>query len=406
MNGHRDKEAFLLDFADALHSVAVPVPEIEDRVRRVGKALGLEADAFLLQSVGVLNTGRLTFRRMDFEYHWNLRRLLELRALTDRLAGGALDLDRGQNELKRIMSQPWRFPRWEVVLGYGIYGAAVTARIGGGWVEIAVAVLVGLVAGLIHLGAVINRPVDLLKSFIAALAGGLVAMALARVLPPFDFARSLFGGVCLLVPAMLLTIGTFEVANDGLEPGIFRLVYGALRFVLIALGLAVAHQIWRPFGGLPDARATPLPWPVVTALVAAGGAVLTVCLQARRRDLPWVLFGTLLAFGADRLTKLLLGHDGSPLLAALILGVVAIVVGRKPDRAYGTMMIPGLLQLAPGFIGTEAVMRLMRAGGGVGAEEATFFKVSLVTTQLVIGLMLAALLARRRGRGEPAVRSE
>ena len=74
MNGHRDKEAFLLDCADALHSVAVPVPEIEERVRRVGKALGLEADAFLLQSVGILSTGRLTFRRMDFEYHWNLRR--------------------------------------------------------------------------------------------------------------------------------------------------------------------------------------------------------------------------------------------------------------------------------------------------------------------------------------------
>ena len=34
------------------------------------------------------------------------------------------------------------------------------------------------------------------------------------------------------------------------------------------------------------------------------------------------------------------------------------------------------------------------------------FKVGLVTTQLVTGLMLAALLARRRGRDEPAVRSE
>ena len=347
----------------------------------------------------MLNTGRLTFRRMDFEYHWNLRRLLALRTLTEQLAGGALDLDRGHAELKRIMSLPWRFPRWQVVLGYGIYGAAVTARIGGGWLEMAVAVVVGLVAGLIHLGAVINRPVDLLKSFIAALAGGLVAMALARLLPPFDFARSLFGGVCMLVPAMLLTIGTFEVANDGLEPG----------FPAGLRGAPVRADRARPRGGAPALAAVrwparrpgpPLSWPLVTALVAVGGAVLTVCLQARRRDLPWVVFGTLLAFGADRLSKLLLGHSGSPLLAALILGVVALVVGRKPDRAYGTMVIPGLLQLAPGFIGTEAVMRLMRIGGGVGAEEATFFKVSLVTTQLVIGLMLAVGHERRYVRTE------
>ena len=151
---------------------------------------------------------------------------------------------------------------------------------------------------------------------------------------------------------------------------------------------------------------------MVTALVALGGLVLTVCLQARRRDLPWVLFGTLLAFGADRLSKALLGHDGSPLLAALVLGVVAMVVGRKPDRAYGTMVIPGLLQLAPGFVGTDAVMRLIRVGGSVGAEEATFFKVGMVTTQLVIGLMLASLLAprsrrtNRRGTDAPPVQPE
>jgi uncharacterized membrane protein YjjP (DUF1212 family) len=396
MNGHRDTNAFLLDFADALHSVAVPVPEVEERVHLVGKALGVEADAFLLQSIAVLSTGRSSFRRMDFEYHWNLRRLLELRTLTDRLAAGELDVDRGHAELTRIMSLPWRFPRWAVVLCYGIYAAAVTARVGGGWVEIAVAVIVGLVAGFIHLGSVMSRPVDLLKSFVAALAGGLVAMALALVLPPFDFARSLFGGVCLLVPAMVLTIGVYEVANEGLEPGIFRLIYAGLRFLLIAIGLAMASQLWRPFGALPQVRATPLPMAVVTALVAIGGAVLTVCLQARLRDLPWVLFGTMLAFATDRLSKHLLGADGSPLLAALVLGVVALAVARKPQRAYGTMVIPGLLQLAPGFIGTEAVMRLMRVGAGLGSDEQTFFKVGVVTTQLAVGLMLAALIVRHK----------
>jgi uncharacterized membrane protein YjjP (DUF1212 family) len=405
MNGHRDTNAFLIDFADALHSVAVPVPEVEDRVRRVGKALGVEADTFMLQSIAVVNTGRSRFRRMDFEYHWNLRRLLQLRTLTDRLAAGELDLDGGHAELSRIMSQPWRFPRWAVVLCYGIYAAAVTARIGGGWGEIAVSVVVGLLAGFIHLGSVMSRPVDLLKSFVAALVGGLAAMTLALVLPPFDFARSLFGGVCLLVPAMVLTIGVYEVANEGLEPGIFRLIYSGLRFLMIAIGLAAAYQIWRPFGPLPQARARPLPWPVMTALVALGGAALTVCLQARLRDLPWVLFGTLLAFGADHLSKHLLGADGSPLMAALVLGVVALAVSRKPQRAYGTMVIPGMLQLAPGFIGTEAVMRLVRVGAGLGSDEQTFFKVGVVTTQLAVGLMLAALLVgdkRSKGKVRPA----
>ncbi len=393
-------EAFLLDYLDALHSVAVPIPEIEERVHAVGRAFGVEASAFLLQSVAVLTARQSRLRRIDAEYHWNLRRMLQLRELTQGITDGFIDLPRARSELSRIMTQPARFSRGKVVLAFGVYGAVVTARVGGAWREVAVGVLVGLVAGFIHVGSSISRPVDLLESFLATLAGGLVALALTLVMPEYDFARSLFGGICLTVPAMTLTIGTYEVANNALEGGLFRLVYSGLRFLMMAVGLAVALRVWKPVGGLPDHIAAALPWPVVVAWVVVGGLVLTVVLQARARDVPWVIAGAVFAFGAHLMTKVVLGGDGSPLLAALLLGLFGFWYGRSPGHAAGVILIPGLLQLAPGFVGTEAVMQLLR--GRVQGEVATFFNVGMAGLQLVVGLMLAALIFNRKRRAAPS----
>jgi len=386
---------FLLELADALHGASVPTPDIEDRVHAASRALGVSLDAFVLPSAVFLSEGPPTLRRIDFESHWNLRRMEALRALCDALVQGRLDLAGARAELARIMAQPWRFSRPRVVLAYGVYSVAVTARVGGGWREIAAGVLVGLLAGLIHVGAAVNRPVDLLKSFVAALAGGLATYALALALPPFDFALSLFGGVALLVPAMLLTIGTWEMADGGVEAGLIRLAYAMLRFLLIGVGLAVATNVARLFPHIAARAAAPLPWPVVTLLVAMGGVVLTMCLQGRARDAPWTAAGALLAFGVHAVTKAVLGGDGSPLLASLILGLGGALAYRAWGQALGTVVVPGLLQLAPGFIGTKAVLRLLR--GAQSGELATFFQVVTTSLELTIGLMLALVIVRPRG---------
>src|SRR6185312_15556404 len=171
----------------------------------------------------------------------------------------------------------------------------------------------------------------------------------------------------LLVPAMLLTIGTWEMADGGVEAGLIRLAYAMLRFLLIGVGLAVATNVARLFPHIAARAAAPLPWPVVA----------------------------LLAFGVHAVTKAVLGGDGSPLLASLILGLGGALAYRAWGQALGTVVVPGLLQLAPGFIGTKAVLRLLR--GAQSGELATFFQVVTTSLELTIGLMLALVIVRPRG---------
>ena len=58
------------------------------------------------------------------------------------------------------------------------------------------------------------------------------------------------------------------------------------------------------------------------------------------------------------------------------------------------MIILGLLQLAPGFLGTEATFKLMTIGAP--SNSASFFGVIVLAAQLGIGILVAGLLFRKR----------
>ncbi|RKH49296.1 hypothetical protein D7Y23_17475, partial [Corallococcus sp. AB050B] len=260
--------------------------------------------------------------------------------------------------------------------------------------EMLVAFLVGILAGGIHFGTLRSQRVDLQKSFLAAFLGTLVAFGLTFLLPPFNAVRALFGGMVLLVPAMVVTLGSLELALESVEAGLPRLMYGLLRFMMLGVGVAAAGTLWEFFWPLPprfEAHALP---PLLTfVLMAVGGVALSVCMSGRPRDLAAIVGGVLLAYGTQAAAKWVLGERGSPLVAAFVLGVAGLLYGRGKDRMPMTVILPGLLQLAPGFIGAEALVALLGMGG---AEDARLFNVLLVALQLVLGLVFATVVVPRR----------
>jgi uncharacterized membrane protein YjjP (DUF1212 family) len=395
----RDEQTtdLLVDLARALHAASVPSDVVERRVCAAADGLGTRAQAFVLQGFLTIEIGqgarrRVALQRAAADTHFNLHQLQELVNVSHALARGELDLAGGRASLERIRKQRPLYRKPLVVIAYGVYGAAVAARVGGGVFESVAGGLVGILAGAIHFVAARSVRVDLQQSFVAALVGSLAAFVLSLVLPAFDAGRAVFGAMCLLVPAMVLTTGIHELANDALESGTTRVAYGILRFLMIAFGIVAATKLWTLAAPLPPlVTSTPFPWPVALALVTLGGAALTVVLQGRARDLPWIAGAALIAYGTHQLTILLFGGHGSLFLAALVLGIAAGLQARLPGHVPGTMLIPGLLQLAPGFAGIEDILSVLGRGHHA-ATPGPFFNVFLNALQLVTGLLVAELL--------------
>lgn len=398
-----EETRLLLDeLAAALHRAALPADLIEAHLQKIAGALGVPARALVLQSAVFIDAGpgsgrALALCRMDCQYHWNLQQTRALVRLARALAAGELGPGEGRARLARIQAEPGPYPKALVVAAYGVYGAVVAARVGGAGSEMLAAAVVGLIAGGIHLGALASRWVDLVKSFLAAFAGAACALALGAGFPQVDPVRALFGGVTLLVPAMVIVLATHELAHEAIEAGTFRLSYGLLRFLMLGAGIVAAVKLARVARVAPGwHEAVALPFPVVLLIVAVGGAALTVCLQGRPRDLGWITGGAVLAYVTQTATKLALGEQGSPFLSAFVVGAAGNLVGRLAGQVPATVIVPGLLQLAPGFLGTQAVVGLLQGGAPAGHHRG-FFDVVLVALQLVTGLLAASLVVRPPG---------
>ncbi len=395
-----DAAGLLLDMERAMHVSALPADVLEERVREMAIGLGMTAEIFTAQSFTATELfarrqTRVEIRRIPFDPHWNLTRMADLLALARAVAERRIPVAEARAQLTSITSRGNRYPKWLVVVGYAVYSAAVAARVGGSWREMLVALAIGTIVGGIHFGTLADDTVDLEKSFIGSLAGALCVLVATLILPAFDGASALFGGVTLLVPAMTLTIGLHELANGAPESGAVRLLHGLLRFLMLAFGIAVAVNAWKLVAPLPVyVPATPLPHAIVLAAVALGGLALVVCLQGRPTNAGWMVAAVVIAYGAQELTKIWFGAHGSPFIAAFVLGAAAHLHRRWSGRSVATMVVPGLLQLAPGFMGTKASFKLLQHGAA--ASDATFFDVMLVALQLGTGLLIAELLFRRR----------
>jgi uncharacterized membrane protein YjjP (DUF1212 family)/uncharacterized membrane protein YjjB (DUF3815 family) len=396
-----------MDLAAAMHASASPADVAETRLRNVAGALGIDAQFFTLQSFFATEMRRgdgerVKIRRMPFDTHWNLAEVLALEELCRGITDGRLDAAGARKELDRILAVKSVYPKALHALGWAVYGGAVAVRVGGRWVEMVAGMLIGLAAGAVHYLAGGRKAVSLEKTFLGAFLGSFVAFILAFVFPPFDYPRALFGGISLLVPAMVVTIGIHEVANEELESGAVRVIYGIVCFCLLGAGILGALAIGDLFGWHPPhVTSRALPDLVVLACVAAGGLALVVCLEARPRDAGWIVAAAVIAFGAQEVTRLLPGHRGAPIVVAFILGCAAYLYARRPGRVPATILVPGLLQLAPGFLGTEATFRLLRVGGAETESNASYFGIIVLALQLGLGILAAGLLfknLRRRPR--------
>jgi uncharacterized membrane protein YjjP (DUF1212 family) len=390
----------LIDLAEALHGVQLPADEVESLMNRVAERAGMKSDFMLLQSyVGLDLQDRgerhTRLRRIPFDAHWRLARMRKLVGLARGLGSGDIPFAETRPRLQQILGQGLLYPKWATVIGYAVYSAAVALRIGGGYPELAAAVVIGLVAGIIHFGTARYESLDLQKSFAAGLVGTLVAFALTLVFPPFSAVQAVFAGMTLLVPAMMLTIGTQELGNDALESGTIRIAYSMLRFLMIGFGISAAALIWKAFLPLPaQVKATPVPLAVLLPALAVGGAALVACLQARREDLPWFVLAALYAAGIQHGVVAFIGDDGAALVTSFLLASAAFLFEKLPDHYASTIMVPGLLQIAPGFIGVKSVVNLI-SGRAAGSSD-TFFHVFMVALQLVTGMLFASLIFRRR----------
>jgi uncharacterized membrane protein YjjP (DUF1212 family) len=384
-----------LKLGRGLHAYGYPAHRLEEALVQVCHRLGLDGQFFSMPTALFASFGQGDEHR-TFQIRVDpggvdlgkLARLDELRAL---VAGGGMDPEEGTRRIEAILATPEAYGPGLTTAAFSLASATACRFFGGGLREMAAAGVIGLVIGLLAL-VLLTRPATArVFEALAAAVAGFIAVGAAFVFPPLAPSVATLAGLIILVPGFGLTVAFTEIATRNLVSGTARLAGVGLSFLAIAFGVALGTRAGaRAFGIAAAASVAPLPeWTVFAALLIAPWA-FAVLFRAERRDIPWVLLGTGVAFAGGRAGIALLGPELGAFLGATAVSAFGNAYNRIVHRPAAIPIVPGLLLLVPGSLGFQSLSSLLGHDTLLGIEAA--FRMILVSVSLATGLLFANVI--------------
>jgi uncharacterized membrane protein YjjP (DUF1212 family) len=394
--------AFVLKLGRALHRFGYPADRLDDDLALIGRRLGLQAQFFttptlILASFGAPEDQRTVQLRPD-PPEINLEKLALLESVAERVAREALSVAEGAQQVDAVVEAAPRYGALLRTLCFSFASGTAARIFGGGWGEVALSAVVGLATGLLALVAQRLPALGRVFEPVAAILAGALATAAARSFGPVSAQVSIVSGLIVLIPGFTLTLAMTELATRNLVSGTARLASAVGTFLSIGVGVALGTALAGRLVGEPAAHfPVALPqWTLWLALVLTPLA-LTVLMRAHPRDAPWILAAGMLGFGGARAGAYLLGPELGTFVGALLLGIWSNGYARGLGRPAAVTLVPGLLLLVPGSIGFSSLTSLLDRQTLSGVEAA--FRMTLVATSLVTGLLLSNVLVQPRALG-------
>ena len=385
-----DHIAFALRLGRALQAYGTPAHRLEDAMEAVSRRLGLEAQFFgmptgFIASFGEGHTGRTFVQRVPAS-SVDLAKLDATYAVTDALLQGRLDSGEAARRLDRLMDAPPRFRRLLQVAASGLVAACFGALLGGGWLDMGCAALLGAALGGLTL--LTERSLTLARLHLV-LSGALAAFGaqlLARASGHFSPSLAMLAGLIMLLPGISLTIGLNELAVGHLVSGTSRFAGALVVLLQLAFGVALGQKLGSLLHAGSGAAAAAPGWSDWVAILLAPIAI-TVLLKGRFRDLGWVWAAGFLAYGAARAGTAFLGPEAGLGLGALAGGLASNGFSRWRRRPSLLLLLPTLYLLTPGSVGFRSFASLAQSDVYSGMDAA--FRTAFLAFALVTGLLIA-----------------
>lgn len=384
--------AFCLELGRAFQAYGIPAHRFEDALARVCARLGLDGQFFGLPTAFFASLGQgghhWTFIQRSPGGETNLEKLSDLQETTDALIEGRIDATEARTRVEGILSAPDRWGPWLTVLCFGLGSAPAAMFLGGGWREMALTALLGMLVGLSAL--LLGRRAGLARLVhpVAGVLVGYLAVAAAWRFEQVSPQILTVAGLIVLVPGLRLVVSMNELATGNLVAGTARLVDTAMTFLSLGFGVALGQRL---AGSLMDRalQGTPLPLPASTVLpiLLLAAAAFVVIFKARPRELPWIFAACLLAFYGTRQGSVLLGPQFGVGLGAFVLGLGSNLYTRFKHRPSVVTLLPGLMVLVPGGLGFKGLEFIIQKQVVVGLDTA--FQALFVAIALLMGLLLA-----------------
>lgn len=386
-------QRFLTEMPRALATYGTPAHRLEEAMVLCAEKLGQNAEFFSMPTAVMCAIGEgdqtrtHMVRVMPGEV--DLEKLDRVDAILGKVLRDELTPRQALSEIEQVRAHPRRYHPLLTVLCVGIASAGAARFFGGSWIDLLVAAGIGLLVGCIGLFTQKHRQTARVTDFASALLASVIATLLAGRIEGLTPGIVIISSLIVLVPGLTLTVAINELATKNLVAGTARSMHALM--VLLSIGFGVgAGQAMASGWALPAIPGDPMPhWTGPVAIVLVPMA-LTVLFRARPRDALVIVPAAGVGFYGARFGTAWSGPELGACMGAFAVGVVGNLHARLSRRPTAITHVPGIMLLVPGAVGYASVSSFMAGDVMTGVETA--FRMVIVATGIVIGLLLANVL--------------
>ncbi len=395
MTDREQTQALIVDLGRGLHRYGASTARVEDAMTQLAARLGIDGQFFVQPTALFASFGRAgaeTYLLRLQPAVTDLTKLARLDTLLSALVRGDIDPPRGTSRLQEILeAKSGRWRRVVMLVGHGFAAAAAARFVGGGWPEVGAALVIGPLVGLLAWRAECRDAMRRIQVPLSAIVASFVAVAMATTLGTLNPQIAMLAGLVLLLPGMMLTVATNELATGHLASGTARAAGATMVFITMAFGVALGGRLAAMIFG-PPAMLEPEPasiWSLVLALLVAPLAMAAL-FRAPSREVPFVVAGCVLAFCGGQLGARWLGPELGVFVGGLLAGLAANGYARWRNKPSAIVYVPAMLMLVPGSIGFRSITALLAEQVTSGIDAA--FTTLLMTVALGTGMLVAGVI--------------
>nr|WP_281728284.1 threonine/serine exporter family protein [Cellulomonas denverensis] len=396
---------FLVRLGEAMVNSSSPIAQVNGTLERIAVVNGLPGTAVVTFPTALMVSvpdGRTVRTAVATAGSQTLRldQIADVLDLAQSAVRGDTTPEDGLDRLATVLDSPPPSTGRRRALGYVVVAAGLSLVLGGGWLDVLIAaVLGGLVSVVTHLT---RRMPAVYQGLLTGACAFLVAVPvflLVRTGLPVGLLAPLIGPLVTFLPGALLTTGVIDLATRQMIAGSARLASGVMQLVLLGLGItAAAGLVGVPATEFGAGGGHPLGWaaPWLGVLVYAVGVVLNN--DARPGALPWIALVLVVAYAGQVVGGLLLGTSVSSFVGALAMTPVAMIAATRPSAPpFLVTFLPGFWVLVPGALGLVGVTSALDQVTDQTITTIVTAGVSMVTICLGVlaGLALGSGLQRR-----------
>ena len=388
------------------------ISRVEDIMSRIASHFGVDSGNFFVLSNGIFTTGRAnkitksgaqasTYANVEFIplRGIQLSKVVAVNRLSYDISNGRTNLAEARERLDRIAAEGQK-PTWEQILGSGLGAGGFCAVFGGGWMDCAAALVVGLLlyAFVLWVG---NRYMSKIVGGICnALVATLLCVACWRMGFGDSLANIIIGAIMPLIPGVPFVNGVRDLANSDYLAGFTRLTDAMLGFFCIAVGVSLSFLLDGSLhGGVVSLSMTVNPGTahlLLQALAAFIGTAAFALLFGIDRE-HYVPAGVIGAIGWALYLILVRNCGATPVVATLAASTLVCIVSRMAAIPYRIpaqgFLLCGIFPLVPGagvfwftYYFTDSQFDLSMQSGLLAGK---------IAIAIVLGIILAMELPQR-----------